>query len=191
MRYRLRDDFVKLVETNLIEWDPMRTFRQGLVGVSLQTIALHLWLSRVVPWLTVSPSLIPNPRWNKFATMSLRVIAHTTFLMPYMQGVMYFGIGALSTLSIAGGRKNFDANFRDGYALAWMFWPFIMMSMYLHVPPQYGNLYMDMWNVFWAAAVSYVANRDESSDVISWYKVYMWLKARLALAYQPQYGQPK
>ena len=139
--------------------DPVRTLRQGTVSMTLKTVALHVWLTRALPWLVVSPKLIAKPSLNRLATCLLRVLAHTSILMPYMTGATLFGIGSLQTFTLTGGVKNCRDNFRDGYNLAWMYWPLIMMGLYYWVPPLYGNLYMDLWNVLWGAIISYVANR--------------------------------
>ena len=114
MRYRLRDDFKALTDLNLLEWCPVRTFRQGLVGMVFHPIVMHTWLMKVVPCLTVSTRLIANPSLNWWATVYWRLGLHFAVLMPYMQGSVLFGIGAFRDLSIESGKKMFNERFPDG-----------------------------------------------------------------------------
>ena len=172
MQYRLKDDQKALVDQGLDGWDPIRTLRQGVVGMVFHTIPLHLWLTCAVPSLVISPRLVPSLRWNKFATCILRIGAHCTFVMPYMQSAMYFGIGSFQYFSLEEGKNCWDANFMAGYSLALIYWPFIMLGLYGGVPARFGNLYMDSWNVLWGAIVSYVANRPPGTECMSWGKAF-------------------
>ena len=135
-------------------------------------IMMHAWLMKVVPYLTVSKRLIANTRANHWATIGWRLGLHMVILMPYMQGSVIFGIGAFKELSISAGISMFKERFWDGLLFAYLYWPFIMLGLYSAVPPRFGNLYMDCWNIIWQSCVSWVANRDKSEPVPTWGLLY-------------------
>ena len=115
LRYHFRKDWLAVIDRNLTEWSPTRTFRQGLVSVVFLALPIHFWLRKVVPLLTVSKRLISKPSVNKLATTFWRVGMHTAVMMPFMQAGLLFGIGSLKGLSIDTGLKLMNDRFADGY----------------------------------------------------------------------------
>ena len=142
----------------------MRTFRQALVGATLQTPPLHFHLTRVVPKLAVSNRLISNKRLNSFGTFSMRMAAHMILVMPYMQASIFFGIGTLKYLSIQKGIDFMQLHFIEGVTTAACFWPIVMTMLYTFVPVKYGNLFMDSFNLIWAIILSFLANKKPHHD---------------------------
>ena len=43
---------------------------------------------------------------------------------------------------------------------AYCYWPIVLLGLYTLVPPRYGNLYFDSFNLLWAIALSYFASRE-------------------------------
>ena len=74
---------------------------------------------------------------------------HMAILMPYIQATLLFGIGTLEELSFEAGKKMFNERFKESLSFAYLFWPPIFFGLYLLVPPRFGNLYMDAWNIVW------------------------------------------
>lgn len=163
MRYYYRNDFKALIDQNLLEWSPTRTFRQGAVGMLFHSMVLHFWLMKVVPHLSLSPKLVADVFWNKVGTFVIRLAAHCAIIMPYMQASVLFGIGAFKGLSIDSGIKLFNERFDEGFQFAMLYWPFVMCGLYTFVPLRFGNLYMDSFNVIWQVCVSFVANKDANA----------------------------
>ena len=114
---------------------------------------------KVVPYLTVSKSLVTAPAWNKAGTITLRVGLHTLILTPYMQATVLFGVGACKGLSISSGVKLMKERFDDGFQLALLYWPFVQIGLYTVVPLKFGNLYRDCFNLIWQIFVSFIANK--------------------------------
>lgn len=71
------------------------------------------------------------------------------------------------------------ANFVDSCNLSWLYWPIVMLGLYYSVPPKYGNLYCDVFNIPWSAALSYLANRRCQEESPSWAKVFKAVKKKL------------
>ena len=168
MRYRLRDDFKALTDLDLLEWRPMRSFRQGLVGMIFHPVVMHTWLMRVVPCLTVSTRLVSNIKLNYWATVNWRMGMHFAILVPYMHLSLLFGIGAFKGMSIESGKRMVDERFSELYQFTLVFWPLIMLGLYTVVPPRFGNLYIDSWNIIWQSCVSWVAHKGKGSPAPSW-----------------------
>ena len=95
MRYKYRNDFKALTDLNLHKYSPSRTLRQGVAGMFALAIPMHYWIMYVVPWITVSPKLIPNARLNYIATVIWRLGVHNLIMNAYCSAAILFGIGAL------------------------------------------------------------------------------------------------
>ena len=180
MRYRLRDDFMALTEYNLHEWSPVRTLRQGTVGMLFCVLPMHYWLMKVVPYLNISKSLISSPGLHKASTIAYRLGVHTLIITPYMQAAMLFGIGTFKGLSINSGVQLFQERFYDGVQFAFCFWPFVALGLYTVVPLRFGNLYMDCFALLWQICISFVANKKASEQVPSWGLFYRTLKGKFS-----------
>ena len=145
----------------------------------LHPIPMHIWLTMIVPSLTVSKRLVGPPRLNYIATVFLRMFLHSIIMMPYMQFSILFGIGTMKDRSIAGGEQMIRERFRDGYSFALVYWPWIYIGLYTIVPLRYGNLYMDFFALGWYSITSFVANKDKDTPVPSWSLIYAKVKARM------------
>ena len=53
----------------------------------------------------------------------------------------------------------------DGLKASYSFWPFVLLGMYGLVPPLYRNLWFDSFNLLWAIALSYIANREHDKNI--------------------------
>ena len=97
-----------------------------------------------------------------------------------MQASVFFGIGALKGLSFASGVNMFNERFHDGYQFALVYWPFILLGLYVAVPMRFGNFYMDCNNLIWQTCVSFVANKKANEQVPSWGLFYRTLKGKFS-----------
>ena len=138
----------------------MRTARFGAVGACVQTTMIHWYLTRVVPVLKFSKEQIANTQTRRIAKISLRLTAHLTTLLPVRIGAIFFALSSLQHLSIKKGFEGLQANYYDGLKAAYCYWPLVFVGLYTVVPRRYGNLYVDMFNLAWAVALSYFASRD-------------------------------
>lgn len=92
---------------------------------------------------------------------------HLTTLMPFRIGIIFFALSSLQHLSFKKGYQGFKENYPDGIKAAYCYWPFVLIGLYTLCPPAYGNLYFDSFNLVWAVALSYYANREHHSASIS------------------------
>lgn len=141
-------------------WDLVRTARFGAVGACVQTTMIHWFLTRVVPVLKFSKEQIANTQTRRIAKISLRLTVHLTTLLPVRIGAIFFALSSLQHLSIKKGFEGLQANYYDGLKAAYCYWPLVFVGLYTVVPRRYGNLYVDMFNLAWAVALSYFASRD-------------------------------
>ena len=82
-----------------------------------------------------------------------------TTLLPFRIGVIFFALSTLQHLSFRKGFEGLMANYADGIKAAYCYWPIVLIGLYTLVPQRYGNLYFDSFNLVWAVALSYFANR--------------------------------
>ena len=169
MRYYHRDDFRELERLNLFEWSPTRSLRQGFVGMVVHAYPVHLWLTKVVPYLVMSPKIVANSTANKLSTLAIRQTLHLATITPYMQASIFFGIATLKGLSIEAGVQAVREKFWSAYQFALVVSPFVLFGLYTFVPPKFGNLYMDLINLVWAVVVSFLANNKANEGKLpSW-----------------------
>ena len=142
------------------EWDYARTARFGAVGACVQTTLLHWYLTRIVPNLTISKNIIANPTLNFQVKVFMRCAIHVTTLLPFRIGIVFFALSTLQHMSFEKGYEGLVTNFMDGLKASYSFWPLVLLGMYGLVPPLYRNLWFDSFNLLWAVALSYIANRE-------------------------------
>ena len=148
------------------EWDMVRVARFGAVGACVQTTLLHYYLTRAVPYLTISKETIRGDLARHHATTLLRVGVHLCSLLPVRIGLIFFALSTLQHLSVRKGIEGLQANYWDGLAAAYVYWPLVLLGMYAFVPRRYGNLFYDCFNLMWAVALSYFASRDAPAQTV-------------------------
>ncbi len=115
------------------------------------TTSMHYYFKFCLPYLTAATS---------FKTSVLRIIAHVTFVTPYMQFMFFFGVGTLQAGALHGGIQLNKERFPTAIRYAYCFWPFVVTALYFNmVPIRYGNLLMDCCGFVWGVYLSWMANK--------------------------------
>ena len=138
----------------------MRTARFGAVGAFVQTTLLHTYLTHVVPRIRLCGSYFSKPSHHLAAKSFLRLAVHLGTLLPFRIGIIFFSLSTLQHLSFQKGLEGLKAKYWDGLRAAYCYWPPVLLSMYMFVPRHYGNLFYDVFNLFWAVALSYFASLE-------------------------------
>ena len=143
------------------KFDLHRALRFSACGAFISTTCLHFYLTYIVPHIKFSKSAIQGSRARNWATIFLRIGAHTTTLMPVRWSAFFFGLGALQHGNLKAGYDKWKECFYEGMKEAVCFWPLVSLGLYSVVPFRWGNLYMDCFNLIFMVMISFLVNNHD------------------------------
>jgi len=130
-----------------------RTFRQAMLATLFFAPTLHVWHSKLIPFVTKSIK-------SKFRTIATSYVLGEGLLSPYCLTSALFLFEYLRSHDVNSGVKNVQEKFWPTLMRSYQFWGIISLFTYSVIPIHVRPVFTNCWSFLWQIYMSNVSNSN-------------------------------